>query len=336
MPFNGSGSFSPPGADYPAVANTLIEATKRNNIDSDFATGLSTCITKDGQTTVTANIPFAGFKLTGVGAATSRTDATQYAQVQKSAPQLVGTIAGTNTITGVLTPTLTAYTSGQTFRFIPANTNTGATTINIDALGAKNIFWNNAACVGGEIRASVPVEVMYDGTQFQITGNASFFNSAGAIARTAAGEVTLPLQPSFLAEALAGTDVTGDGTIVNPQIFATEVYDRNADYNAATGVFTAPVTGLYDFGAQLALAQLAAGHTGGYLRIQTSNRTYEGFYGNFGALRDASNEFRFAWSVVAADMDAADTASVTWMVSGATKVVDLAVTVSKFSGALRA
>lgn len=170
MPFNGSGAFNPPGADYPAVANTLIEATKRNNIDADFATGLSTCLTKDGQTTVTANIPFAGFRLTGVGAATARTDAAQYAQVQNSAPQFVGTIAGTNTITGVLTPTLTAYTAGQKFVFIPAATNTGATTINIDAVGAKNIFAQGAACLGGELRIGVPVEIMYDGTQFNVLG----------------------------------------------------------------------------------------------------------------------------------------------------------------------
>jgi hypothetical protein len=170
MPFNGSGAFAPPGADYPAVANTLIESTKRNNIDSDFSTGLSTCITKDGQTTVTANIPFAGYRLTGVGAATARTDAAQYAQVQNSAPLLIGTIAGTNTITGVMTPTLTAYTSGQQFCFIPANTNTAATTINIDSLGAKNVFCEGAACAGGELRVSVPVIVEYDGTQFNIIG----------------------------------------------------------------------------------------------------------------------------------------------------------------------
>ncbi len=85
-------------------------------------------------------------------------------------------VAGTNTITATGPTGIAAYAATQRFRFIPANTNTGATTINVtpsgdSALGAKSIFWNGAACVGGEIRQSVPVEVMYDGTQFHIIAN---------------------------------------------------------------------------------------------------------------------------------------------------------------------
>lgn len=172
MPFNGSGSFSPPGADFPAVANTLIESTKFNNVINDIATGLSTCITKDGQTTVTANIPFGGYRLTGVGAGTASTDAARVGQLQNGAGVTLGTIAGTNTITAVGSPVITAYAANQFFRFIPAATNTGATTINIDALGAKNIFSNGAACVGGELVIGVPVGIFYDGTQFNVMGAA--------------------------------------------------------------------------------------------------------------------------------------------------------------------
>jgi len=83
--------------------------------------------------------------------------------------------AGTNTITAT-GPTDMAYAAGQMFRFLPAATNTGATTINItpsggSALGAKSIFWNGAACVGGELRINVPVAIIYDGTQFHIVAN---------------------------------------------------------------------------------------------------------------------------------------------------------------------
>jgi hypothetical protein len=80
-------------------------------------------------------------------------------------------VAGTNTITGTATIPRSAYGVGQTFRFIPANSNTGATTLNVNSLGAKNVFWLGAACVGGEIRQSIPVIVQYDGTQFNIVGN---------------------------------------------------------------------------------------------------------------------------------------------------------------------
>lgn len=178
MPFNGSGSFSPPGSSFPAVANTLIEAVKFNAIINDIATnGLSNCVTKDGQTTTTARIPFASGisngsqTLTAVAAGTATTHAATVGQIQSSAATTLGTVAGTNTITAAGTPAVAAYASGQSFEFTPANTNTGATTINIDSLGEKNIFWNGAACVGGELRQDIPVRIKYDGTQFHIIGN---------------------------------------------------------------------------------------------------------------------------------------------------------------------
>ena len=67
MSFNGSGVFVVNSTGQPVVATTLIEASVFNAFTADVATGLSTCITKDGQTTVTANIPFAGFYATNVG-----------------------------------------------------------------------------------------------------------------------------------------------------------------------------------------------------------------------------------------------------------------------------
>jgi hypothetical protein len=88
----------------------------------------------------------------------------------KMALENLSSVAGTNTITATAAG-LTAYAAGQEFAFIPANTNTGATTINITSLGAKNVYWNGAACVGGELRQSVPAKVRYDGTQFHIIAN---------------------------------------------------------------------------------------------------------------------------------------------------------------------
>ena len=82
-------------------------------------------------------------------------------------------VAGTNTITATGPVSLTALAAGQRFYLIPAATNTGATTLAITgatALSAKNVFYNNAACIGGELKISVPTIVVYDGTQFQIIG----------------------------------------------------------------------------------------------------------------------------------------------------------------------
>ena len=57
MSYNGSGTFQINSAGQPVVANTVISATVFNALTADLATGLTTCLTKDGQTTPTANIP---------------------------------------------------------------------------------------------------------------------------------------------------------------------------------------------------------------------------------------------------------------------------------------
>ncbi len=115
------------------------------------------------------------FQLSSITTATTRTltvpDASGTMALAGNAQSTLGSVAGTNTITAALTPVaLAAYGTGQQFTFVPANTNSGATTINIDSLGAKNLFCGGAACVGGEIRQNVPVTVEYDGTQFNIIG----------------------------------------------------------------------------------------------------------------------------------------------------------------------
>ena len=114
-------------------------------------------------------------QLANITTATLRTltvpDASGTLALAGNAQSTLGSVAGTNTITAALTPVaLAAYVPGQQFTFVPANTNTGATTINVDSLGAKNLFCGGAACVGGEIRQNVPVTVEYDGTQFNIIG----------------------------------------------------------------------------------------------------------------------------------------------------------------------
>lgn len=93
--------------------------------------------------------------------------------IQNASYITLGTVAGTNTITAVSAPVISAYAANQSFEFTPAATNTGATTINISSLGAKSIFFNNAALVGGELRISTPVRIKYDGTQFQLLSPAA-------------------------------------------------------------------------------------------------------------------------------------------------------------------
>lgn len=108
--FNGSGTFVISGTGLPYVTATTISSTVANQLNTDLATGLSTCITKDGQTTPTANIPMGSFKLTGVALATATGDALSYGRAAT-----VTTLSGTTiTATGTITPSQTNGIVGTT------------------------------------------------------------------------------------------------------------------------------------------------------------------------------------------------------------------------------
>lgn len=185
MPFNGSGTFAVYTPGTPYVNLTTIDETVVNAVQTDFATGLTNCVTRDGQSPATANLPMGGFRHTGVGNASTRA-ATPYASaadVQDGTLTGLTTVAGTNTVTATAAISMTAYATNQVFAFVPANTNTGATTANLNSIGAKNVFWNGVACVGGELRQNIPAKILYDGTQFHIIANGfnAPFNDAHAV-----------------------------------------------------------------------------------------------------------------------------------------------------------
>lgn len=101
---------------------------------------------------------------------------------QDGTEALISGVAGTNTITGSLTPALTAYVAGQTFRFVSAGANTGATTININGLGAKSITKNGTTALeAGDIASGAAIQIQYDGTQFQLTSGAGGGAKAGGV-----------------------------------------------------------------------------------------------------------------------------------------------------------
>lgn len=141
----------------------------------------------------------------------------------------VGNIAGTNTITGSMSPALSAYVAGQLFVLTPANTITGAATLNINSLGAKNIFYAGATVGIGDLIANVPYLLEYDGTQFSVIGapiNRTSYTgtltgcttapTATVVATKVGNMVTLDI-PSFSATSNATTKtITGMGTDLRP------------------------------------------------------------------------------------------------------------------------
>ena len=169
MSYNGSGTFNINSAGQPVVSGTVISSTAFNALTADLATGLSTALTKDGQTTPTANISLGTYKITNLGVGTAATDAARVSQLQNFSTATLITVAGTDTITGTVSPSLTAYTAGQIFSFVVGTTNTGAVTLNIDGLGAKAVTRTGAVALvaGGMVTGQVAL-VEYDGTRFQL------------------------------------------------------------------------------------------------------------------------------------------------------------------------
>jgi hypothetical protein len=81
----------------------------------------------------------------------------------KNQTKVLGSVAGTNTVTGAMSPSLDAYAAGMIVVFTPANTNTGAATLNIDSLGALDIQKSSAsALIAGDLVVGVPAVLVLD------------------------------------------------------------------------------------------------------------------------------------------------------------------------------
>ena len=103
MSRNGSGVYSPSATGYPAVASTTIESAKYNAVIADIATALTLSSAANGETTITANIPLAGYKITGLGNASADTDALNRVTADARYALLTGaTFTGSPTFSGTL------------------------------------------------------------------------------------------------------------------------------------------------------------------------------------------------------------------------------------------
>ena len=289
MSYNGSGTFNINTAGQPVVTGTVITSTAFNLLTADLASGLTTALTKDGQTTPTANIPMGTFKITGLGAGTALTDAAQFGQLQAGATQ-IAVVTGTDTLAGTLTPTPTAYATGNLFSFVAVNTNTGAATININSLGAKSITkLGSTALAAGDIVSGRIYLIEYDGTRFQLINP-----SASSVASFSAGTTGFtPSTATTGAVTLAGTLATTNGGTGLTSFTANGVVYASSSSALATGsalTFDGTTLGVSSgsstpalklYGSGNSQGQLQFGSTAGYV-IQ-GGPDYTGLVYNVGA-----------------------------------------------------
>ena len=226
MSYNGSGVFTINTAGQPVITGTTISSTTFNSLTADLATGLTTALTKDGQSTPTANIGMGAFKITNLAAGTVASDAARLDQVQGGAATFI-TVTGTDTLTGTVVPALSAYATGNQFSFLVANTNTGAVTINVDGIGAKAITRTGTTpLVAGDMVAGQAVEIIYDGTRFQLVNGNSFTNLKVSGTLGVTGVATFTAQPivssltaslpvfTDASKGLVSNTMTGTGNVV--------------------------------------------------------------------------------------------------------------------------
>jgi hypothetical protein len=168
MSRNGSGIYSL-ATGNPVVTGATISSTWANASLSDIATALTGSIASDGQTTVTNNLPMGNYAHTGVATATVRTMYATAGQAQDSAFTFLTSPAGTNTMTAIASLGMSTYVTGQRFFFVAPTTNTGACTLNINAIGIKSITkLGTTALVAGDVISGAIIQVVYDGTEFQL------------------------------------------------------------------------------------------------------------------------------------------------------------------------
>jgi hypothetical protein len=156
--------------------------------------------------------------------------ASWFNDVDSAAYSVLSGVAGTNTITATGPANYSYSATRPPVWFVPAATNTAATTINISpsggsALGAKNVFFNGRACIGGELKSGMPVAALYDGTQFHI------------IATTDINVLTVDASPDGAADFLETYDASAVGPkkILLHKATACKVVSFTRDPSTASG-----------------------------------------------------------------------------------------------------
>ena len=162
-----------------------ITASRFDEENDDLSSSLSVMIARDGQSTITANIPFGGFRPVQVGDATAQTHLAKYSDISTGKGNYV-TVSETtaeNSISAVGAIAITAYTTGQANWMFPGFNNTGGATLNINGVNTDAILAGGAALTSGMLLSGVAAMVISDAADFHLMNPqrspANFVNEAG-------------------------------------------------------------------------------------------------------------------------------------------------------------
>jgi hypothetical protein len=226
MSYNGSGVWSANSTGLPVVSGSVISSTMFTALLADIATSFTTAYCKDGQSTPTANLPLGGFKLTGVGQATTSGDALAWGQGANVTSLTVGSLAGVLKGTAGVISAATAGTDyvapGTATTFTAKQTFTGAAgVIGVKLVSALEKVTVSATVATGTINFDLTTQ-----SNLYYTSNASAnwtvnfrgdgSNSLDSIMATGEG-ITAVFRVTQGGTAFFNNAVTIDGSAVTPK-----------------------------------------------------------------------------------------------------------------------
>lgn len=168
MPFNGSGVFNRIMNWVNDAANSIpITASRTDTDTNDIASGLTNCVTRDGQSPPTANLPMGGFRFTNAGNAVLGNEFITMGQVSTTyLPLAGGTMTGKIALkgtTGVIGQAATAQ--GQLSVVGSAGANAAFLEFNRTGVFASYIGLDtdNQWKVGGWSAGAVSFRIVHEG-----------------------------------------------------------------------------------------------------------------------------------------------------------------------------
>lgn len=203
-----SGTFSrfegSSGCANKAAVGIGITAALEDQRFNEFATGINTCLTKDGQNTPTQDLNMGGFKHTNVGAATAGTNYATATQVVQSGLLYASTTGGTNTAyTASLPVSSIALASGAMIYVTFALTSGAAPTLAVNGGSAFPINLQDGT--------AVPTGAIISGRTYpiqQIGSSYVIYMTAGA----ALGGAQFPTASQVVSGALTYATTSGTST----------------------------------------------------------------------------------------------------------------------------
>ena len=146
------------------------------------------------------------------------------------------------------------------------------------------------------------------------------------------GTITAPLQPAFLVQKSAGTlnNVSNNDNLP----YSAEIFDQGNNFDTSNFTFTAPVSGRYQLNVQLDGSSIDASARMTGFNLVTSNRTYIIRWDTNDIFNSDTNEETTWTGSWLCDMDASDTAKVTFYQVGGSTQYAMTEGASFFSGFL--